>query len=120
MFHAYAHSFSFLKSAFISNSRLFLFLNMFMRATSSANMNMSDFMPVSMSVKYIKNKSDESIDPCGTEPKIFTKSDACYRRRLVGICLIYMILSILGGYLYFQVCATYILVVYDKFGHMLY
>ena len=75
MFHVYAQSFSFSKSAFISTSRLFLFLNLFMRATSSANMNMSDFMPASISIKYIKNKSDESIDPCGTEPKIFIKSD---------------------------------------------
>ena len=26
---------------------------------------MSDFMPISLSIKYTKNKSDESIDPCG-------------------------------------------------------
>ena len=75
IFHLHAQSFNFFRSEFISFSRVFRFLNLLIRATSSANRNMSDFIFLSISLRYIKKKRDESIDPCGTEPNIFKNSD---------------------------------------------
>ena len=56
-------------------------------------------MPALMLIKYINNKRDESIDPCSSEPKVFTKTDAMPRKQLVGIYLISMSRSILEVYL---------------------
>ena len=69
MFHLHAQSFKCFRSEFISFSRVFKFLNLLIKAKSSAKRNISDFIFSSISLRYTKKKRDESIEPCGTETK---------------------------------------------------
>ena len=56
MFHLHAQSFKCFRSEFISFSRDFRFLNLLIKATSSAKKNMSDFKFSSISLRYTKKK----------------------------------------------------------------